>query len=76
MNRQDLYATLVPYVGDGFTGYMVVVKRADGCWQDGGQCGCCADETVKHGPYLGDALLPADVQAARWARERGIPYRG
>lgn len=33
-------------------------------------------DIVEIGPALGNALLPADVQAARWAAKRKLPYRG
>lgn len=33
-------------------------------------------DVIETGPPLGNAALPADVQAARWAAERGLPYEG
>jgi len=33
-------------------------------------------DVVRVGPSLGNAALPADVQASRWAAEQGLPYEG
>ena len=33
-------------------------------------------EVIEVGPALGNALLPADVKAARWAAKRKLPYQG
>jgi hypothetical protein len=69
------YAKLVGVVEGGNTGYRVVVVEDAGHWEDGSECDCCQPVEIESGPYLGDAMLPADVRAARWANDRGIPYR-
>lgn len=73
------YAALAPYFGaDGETGYQVVVREVLLDWDTGEEL----DETegigeiTRYGPYLGDAILPADVRAARWAHAHHLPYRG
>ena len=46
---------------------------------DPGECEWTGEpviDVIEYGPTMGNAALPADVKAARWASARGLPYRG
>lgn len=66
------YAKFVRLGTDGYNYHAEIVEEYD----DPDFCTEPMIEVLRVGPSLGNAALPADVRAARWAKEQGLAYRG
>ena len=75
MTTRPQALTLPRFVRLGTDGYQYRPEVVE-VYDDPDTCPEPLITVIEVGPALGNALLPADVRAARWAVTRHLPYRG